>query len=185
MSIANGEKLNATNWQDFVSRLHDANRGDGVNRHHTADPIFMVQKHETVYGFDDEYSEEKIVHHDDSTWHSPKEYWDDLDDEGQEELNNCANESWDNDFLECEEDEQWLTLGELDGHTVCGIKRQWVNINAHLTREAAEAFIARKQHDYPSLRVYVESMCYGWEYQEIIKGILDGKITFSESGEGQ
>ena len=182
-SIANGAKLTAETFADFIERLKYHNRGDGVNWHHTADPIFMVQKHATIYGLDDEYGEGKIVHFDDSTWNSPQEYWDDLEDDEQEGLNVSANEVWGNDFLDCDESEQWLILEGIDGRTVCGIKKEWQTVNAHLTREAAEAFIRRKQHDYPQLRVYVESMCYGWEYQEIIKALCDGCLVLSDKPE--
>lgn len=179
-SIADGARLSPETFADFIERLKHHNRGEGVNWHHTADPIFMVQKHETIYGLDDEYSEGKIVHFDDSTWHSPQEYWDDLEDGEKESLNISANDIWDNDFLDCDESEQWLTLADIDGHTVCGIKKEWRHVNAHFTREAAEAFIRRKQHDYPPLRVYVESMCYGWEYQEIIQALCDGRLIFAD-----
>jgi hypothetical protein len=179
-SIAEGAKLTPETFSDFIERLKYHNRGEGVKWHCTADPIFMVQKQATIYGLGDDYCEGKIVHFDDSTWHSPQEYWDDLDEDEQESLNSSANDTWSNDFLDCDEDEQWLTLADVGGHTVCGIKKEWQHINAHLTREAAEAFILRKQHDYPPLRVYTESMYFGWEYQEIISALCDGRLILSD-----
>ena len=182
-SIADGAKMTPESFADFIERLKYHHRGEGVSRHATADPIFMVQKHATIYGLADDYCEAKIVHCDDCQWDSPQEYWDDADDDEQNELNNLAQDMWERDFLDCEVDEQWMLLGDLDNHTVSGTRKEWQHVNAHLTREAAEAFIRRKQHDYPPLRVYVESMCYGWEYQEIIKALCDGRLVLTESQE--
>ncbi|HCR1905256.1 TPA: hypothetical protein ONC25_002580 [Enterobacter asburiae] len=182
-SIADGAKLTPETFADFIERLKYHHRGEGVNRHATADPIFMVQKQATIYGLAEEFGESKIVHVEDCEWDSPQEYWDDLDEQQQEELNVFCIDQCDTAFTDLDEDAQWEVLADLDGHTVCGTRKEWQNINAHLTREAAEAFIRRKQHDYPPLRVYVESMYYGWEYQEIIKALCDGRLVLAESQE--
>lgn len=182
-SIADGAKLTPETFADFIERLKYHHRGEGVNRHATADPIFMVQKQATIYGLADEYCEAKIVHFEECEWNSPQEYWDDAEDDKRDELNGMANDMWEKDFLDCEESEQWDFLADLDNHTVCGTRKEWQNINAHLTREAAEAFIHRKQHDYPPLRVYVESMYFGWEYQEIIKALCDGRLVLADTQE--
>jgi len=50
-------------------------------------------------------------------------------------------------------------------------------VNSHFTRDAAEAFIRRKQHDYGEMRVYVESQYYAWEFEAIKEAILDGTAT--------
>ena len=142
----------------------------------------MFQKQAKIYGLTDEYCEAKIVHFEECEWDSPQEYWDDAEDDKRNELNGMAYDMWEKDFLDCEESEQWDFLADLDNHTVCGTRKEWQNINAHLTREAAEAFIRRKQHDYPPLRVYVESMYFGWEYQEIIKALCDGRLVLAEGG---
>ncbi|MBB3320957.1 hypothetical protein [Atlantibacter sp. RC6] len=183
-TLANGAKLTPQTFDDFISRLKYHHLGDGVNWHHTADPIFMVQQQSKIYGLDDEYCESKIVHFDGCEWDSPQAYWEDADEDERSELNSQAQSLCEHDFLDCEEDEQWQVLADLDDHTVCGIKKEWRHVNAHLTREAAEAFIRRKQHDYPPLRVYVESMCYGWEYQEIIAALCDGRLVLAESKGG-
>lgn len=183
-SIAEGAKLTPETFADFVQRLSYHNRGEGVKQHITADPIFMVQQQATVFGLDDDYSEGKVVAFEDSTWYSPEEYWNDAEEELEEELNRLSQEAWGMDFMECEEDEQWLVLADLEGHTVTGYRHEWQNLNAHLTREAAEAFIRRKQHDYPPLRVFVESMYFGWEYREIIAALIDGRLVLADSKGG-
>ena len=50
---------------------------------------------------------------------------------------------------------------------------------AHFTQEAADAFIARKKHDFPDgLRVYVDAQTYCWEFNAIKEAILSGRIVF-------
>jgi hypothetical protein len=56
---------------------------------------------------------------------------------------------------------------------------RWEFVSAHFTKEAAEAFINRKKHDYDKLRVYVDCQLYCWEFNAIINGLLDGKIVFN------
>ena len=78
------------------------------------------------------------------------------------------------------ESDQWDILADLPEHTVSGWDERWEHVNSHLTKEAAEAFIRRKKHDYrDGLRVYVEAQIYCWEFNEIIKGLLDGRIVFA------
>jgi hypothetical protein len=55
---------------------------------------------------------------------------------------------------------------------------RWDYVCAHFTKEAAEAFIARKKHDHDELRIYVDCQLYCWEYNAIIEGLLTGKIVF-------
>lgn len=82
------------------------------------------------------------------------------------------------DFLELDTDAQWEVLGELDDHTVTGWNKRWEIVNSHFTKEAAEACIRRKQHDYPELRVYVESLYYAREFEAIKAAIFDGTLVY-------
>ena len=52
-------------------------------------------------------------------------------------------------------------------------------MNSHFTKDAAEAFIRRKKHDYGEMRVYVESQYYAWEFEAIKAAILDGTLTYT------
>lgn len=47
-----------------------------------------------------------------------------------------------------------------------------VTVNSHFTEADANAFIARKQHDYPKLYTYAISMCYCWNMVELRKWIM-------------
>ena len=149
-----GMELTKEIFDDFIARLRYHNQGGGVDEHCTANPIFLVQKRERVYGFDSDYV-------DDYVWINA-----------------------DNDHVEADE-RTAKRLDALDhgGHDikswgkVCYVDR-WEYVSAHLTKEAAKAFIARKKNDYQELRVYVDCQYYCWEFNTIVEGLLSGKIGF-------
>lgn len=178
-SLATGHLMSVDTWADFVDRLRHHCNGQGVKWHHTAAALFTVQAKRFDYGFEPDYAEGLVVCLEDSRWFSPKEYWDDLDEEERQEINLATQAGHECDFLELDQDDQWEFLGELDDHTVTGWNKRWEIVNSHFTKEAAEAFIRRKQHDYPELRVYVESQYYAWEYEAIKAAILDGTLTYT------
>nr|WP_314569225.1 hypothetical protein [uncultured Pseudomonas sp.] len=178
-SLATGHPLTADTWADFVDRLRHHCNGQGVKWHHTAAALFTVQAKRFDYGFEPDYAEGLVVCLEDRRWFSPKEYWDDLDEEERQEINLATQADHECDFLGLDQDDQWEFLGELDDHTVTGWNKRWEIVNSHFTKEAAEAFIRRKQHDYPELRVYVESQYYAWEYEAIKAAILDGTLTYT------
>lgn len=85
-SLATGHQICAATWADFVQRLHHDCVGAGVRSHCTAAALFTVQTKRIDFGFDLEYAEDRVVCLEDRSWFSPKEYWDDLDDEERAEL---------------------------------------------------------------------------------------------------
>ena len=180
-SIASGRELNAQTWTDFVDRLRHDCVGEGVNDHCTADAIFIVKARRLVYGIDMDYAENRVVYCDDCEWFSPQEYWGDCDEHQRSLLNQMAQESGECDFLDLDEGDQWDTLGDLEDHHVVGYAERWEYVNSHLTKDAAEAFIRRKKHDYPKgLRVYVDAQSYCWEYNTIKEAIMSGRLVFAE-----
>jgi hypothetical protein len=182
MSIATGQELTAESFADFVERLRHHVNGEGVKYHYTADALFTVQAKRYIYGIDKDYTDKWAVCVEDMSWESPAEYWQDASDETRQELDAAANERSSIPFLELDESEQWDLLADLDEHNVVGFDERWDYVNAHFTKEAAEAFVARKKHDYPDgLRIYVEAQVYCWEFNEIIKGLLDGRIAFVDT----
>ena len=59
------------------------------------------------------------------------------------------------------------------------MEERWEFVCQHFTRDAADAFIKRKGHDYrEGLRVYVDATSYSWELNTIKAAILDGRIGF-------
>lgn len=179
-SLATGFELNANTFTDFVQRLRHHVRGEGVSWHHTADAMFTVQARKITFGIDRDYSDKTAVSVDGDLFFSVQEYWDTCDESGRASLDRIAQETGDDLFLALEEYDQWDLLADLDDHTVSGWDEHWEFVSAHFTKEAAEAFIARKKHDYPKgLRVYVEAQVYCWEFNAIIKGLMDGKIVLA------
>lgn len=183
-SLVNGQILTSDTWNDFVTRLRHDCEGNGVDEHHTADALFTVQAKRLIFGIDLDYTDKKAVCFDGSNWFSPQEYWDDCDEEGQAELNTKAELEHEKPFLELDESDQWEILAELDEHIVTGWDETWEYVNAHLTKDAAEAFIRRKKHDYrDGMRVFVESQYHACEFNTIKQGILSGQLVFNEEAQ--
>ncbi len=177
VSLANGAQLSAESWADFVARLRHDCVGEGVHDHYTADAIFKVEARVLIYGIDRAYTDKQAVICDDSTWFSPKEYWDDLDEDQQSRLNLVVKQEHECDFLELKECDQWDLLDEIDDHSVVGWDEKWEHVNSHFTKDAAEAFIKRKRHDYRNgIRVYVDAQTHCWEYNTIKEAMIDGHI---------
>lgn len=178
--LARGDELNAETWADFVGRLHHDCVGKGVRDHCTADAIFIVEQRQIIYGLDTDYTDQRVVICDDSEWFSPQEYWDDLDEEERAALNRKMQEHADCQFMKANKDDQWEVLGELEDHTVTGWDDRWEYVNSHFTKDAAEAFIRRKKHDYPKgLRVCVDAQSYCWEFNAIKEAILKGRLVLA------
>lgn len=179
-SLAAGDQLDASTWETFVQRLRHDCRGEGVNEHCTADAVFVVESRRIIYGIDPAYTDDLVITCDDCEWFSPQEYWDDADEELQAKLNEEAQENWCLNFLDMPLRDQYDALDELDNHTVTGWVERWETVNFHFTKDAAEAFIRRKKHDYPKgLRVCVEAQTYCWEYNAIKEAIMDGRLILA------
>lgn len=176
-SLATGDNLTPGSWADFVARLRHDCVGKGVEDHYTADAIFIVQARRRIYGIDSDYTDTQCVVFDGTCWHSPEEYWGDLEDDEKRELDEKADDEFGSAFLSLDERDQWRCLAELPEHTVTGWDETWEYVNSHFTKDAAEAFIRRKKHDYrDGLRVYVDAQIHCWEYNTIKAAILDGRI---------
>lgn len=183
-SLARGAKLTPETFADFIQRLRHHCAGEGVEDHCTADALFIVQARRIVSGIDRDYTDQLLVYCDDYTWYSPKSYWDECGEEAQANLNAKAQDVSECDFLQLDELGQWDILAELPDHTVTGWHEQWEYVNSHFTKEAAEAFIKRKAHDYrDGLRVYVDAQLYCWEFNAIKEALISGALVLRESQE--
>lgn len=179
MSIATGSELDKATFDDFVQRLRHHMRGEGVEYHCTADALFTVQARKLIFGIDQDFTDKLAVCVDESAYFSPQEYWDAAEDNTRENLDALANEAYELAFLALDISEQWDILNDLPDHSVLGWDERWDYVNSHFTKEAAEAFIKRKKHDYrDGIRIYVEAQVYCWEFNAIIKGLLDGSIGY-------
>jgi len=176
-SLATGAKLDHATWTDFVARLRYDCNGPRVNDHCTAAALFTVQQHRTTYGLDLDYADGKVICQEDCEWASPREYWDCLDEDERAEFNEAY--ITDIPLLEMSEWDQWQVMESVEDVSVLGYARRWEIVNSHFTHDAAQAFIDRKGHDYPALRIYVEAQIYCWEYEAIKAAILDGTLTYT------
>ncbi|MER1961463.1 hypothetical protein KC821_10135 [Proteus vulgaris] len=175
-SLADGDNLNNETWNNFIERLKYHNQGDGVNYHATAYPIFTVREKITVTGSED----------DNVGICCEGEYYDDVNDAfnwlEMDEANTLkaqseegAGCSWDNlsDY-----DKANTIIDIVDDAYIYYWKWDYRTVNSHLTKEAAERFIKRKQHDYGKLSIYVESAYWCWELRTIIDAMMDGRIKY-------
>lgn len=66
-----------------------------------------------------------------------------------------------------------------DEYRVFHMQEIEVTVNSHFTEADAQAFIERKQHDYPKLYIYAVSLCY-CENMVKLRGWIEG-LTSKES----
>lgn len=169
-----------SDFDELVDRLKYWNKSEeGRHSHITDSPIFTVQQLVKVYGFDSTYSDDWCLCYDDEVWWNVEEYMYSLDDDRVSKIVNKSG---------CDNIEQFLDLNgwdqiyELQAETTdlnqVYYKEEWQHVNTHLTKEGAQAFIKRKQHDYGKLRVYVESLFWCVEFKELIKGLVSGEIGY-------
>lgn len=178
-------------WDDFVERLRFYNRGDGVKDHITAHPLFAVEKKVRVYGFDSDYSSTSVWirrSDDGAEYETVAEFLDDLDEEQVAGLNKSITKCSMGDYTNIKEapEEDQLEAINMLGYELERVyfNEHWEVVNAHFTKEGAEAFIARKKHDYSGgMRVYVKSQYLCNEFNAVVGAILDGEIGFVEAKE--
>ncbi|POW54632.1 hypothetical protein C3408_22535 [Candidatus Pantoea alvi] len=180
-TLATGSRLTPETFADFITRLEYHARGEGVNDHCTADAIFNVEQKRIVTGIDTDYTDDLIVICHEHEWFSPVDYWKDAGTSLRKKLNAKARLLTDGDtFLKATPKVQWDVLSELEDHTVTGYAEEWRYVNSHFTREAAEAYIKRKRHDYRELRIYVDANIYCWEFNAIKEALMDGRLVLVE-----
>lgn len=182
-TLAQGAGLNGATWADFVARLHHDCIGEGVSRHFTRDALFVVEAKKHTYGIDQDHGAEKVACIEDTVCTSPADYYNDhLDDDERAELDAACQEERGKPFLELGDQDRWSILSEQDNVTVTGRIEDWEFVCAHLTRDAADAFIARKKHDYEELRVNVSAQICCWEFNAIKDAILQGRLVLADLG---
>lgn len=173
-SLATGAPMTAETWHDFVERLrHDCN-GAGVERHHTADAVFVVEKR--VWQAVPEEISDILRVHTDGFDETILNFFMGLEPDQRAALNSAANGR----FVALSSDEQAELVEKFHpDSTPYYAEERWEFVCQHFTRDAADAFIKRKSHDYRNgLRVYVDASTYSWELNTIKAAILSGHIGF-------
>lgn len=182
-SLAKGAALTPETWEDFTRRLVHHCRGEGVNEHYTADAVFLVQAKKIRSGLDRAFTDKVVAidHSCESSHESPQKFWEAAGKDIKAKLTEEAQNQGEDSFLELPVYAQWDLLDELDSVTVTGWEEDWETLNFHFTKEAADAFIRRKKHDYPEgMRVYVDAQLYCWEFNTIKEAIMTGKLVFKD-----
>lgn len=177
-TLSKGHELTQQTFSDFIDRLKHDCVGKGVEDHCTADAIFIVERKRYIFGIDTDYTDRFCVILEDSHWDDPDQFYKDhIQYSISLKLDSYAQDNNECNFIELDESEKWDAIREIDDVTVTGMDERWEYVNSHFTKDAAEAFIKRKKHDYPEgLRVYVDAQSYCWEWNEIKKALIDGKL---------
>lgn len=171
-TLAQGAALTPETWADFVARLHHDCVGEGVRDHSTADAVFIVEKRvERV--IPEGYGGRTVIFDGCESSESPDDFFSGCCDENKAKLNaEC-----DGDFLAADDYDKASALEKhLSDYSLLYVEDRWEFVNQHFTKDAAEAFIKRKKHDYDGLRVYVDCSYYSWELNTIKAAILSGRI---------
>lgn len=168
-------------WAEFTQQLKNSWEKDNAG---TDSPIFVVQAKNIVWGLDPTHDSVEITNivdvDQDSKYKSVEEFFESLKATDKHDLNGLAIDEEDELFLDVKASTQFniLTDWNWNGHNVhiCHGKYYWEDVNCHLTRSAAEAFIKRKSHDYGELRVFVKSLYWCDEFKNLLNAIISGEI---------
>lgn len=149
----------------------------------TASPIFHVQEEKKVYGLNSEYSDKScwIDGEEGTEFDTALDYFNELDAEDKHALNALAIEDHSELFTDLDKSDQDDVLIDFSkSNEVClyktNFKVEWFDVGVFLTRQEADWFINRKQHDYGKLRVYVKSLYWAPQHKRLIQAILSGEL---------
>ena len=167
----------------------------------TSYPIFMVQKRDTVWGIDPEYSYDSTEVYDGCNMESYSGIVDfldtqdeDFDNEHLQDLCDFVSEEY-RSGMTCKsvvekelEDSLWKTETDfVEFFQECGVEinlcygsHQWEDVTMFFTREKAEEFCNEFKYRHGKLRVYVKSGWESEEYKSLIKAVLDGDLVWKE-----
>jgi hypothetical protein len=154
-----GFEMDKKEFDDFVARLTEENKGDRVDSHCTAHPLYIVQSRKREYGIDPDFGGDGFVWVMDGT------------DYTRDELIEA--------FTQGVDDNEIPDFS--DAEKVC-YRERWEYVSAHFTREGAEAYIQRKKHDHRGMRIYVESQVHAHEFNAVVEALIGGQIVFKDSG---
>jgi hypothetical protein len=180
--------LEKKEFEILIERLRYWNESEeGINSHGTDSPIFEVKEKVRVYGYDSDYSDYFEFGKDDCYHDSVSDFLESIDEDQEDYIIKTINEWWESYFgkkikslKEVPENSLLDSLIDLCDYRKVYYNEDWKHVNSHLTREAAQAFINRKKHDYRELRIWVDSLYWCWEFKDLIKGLVSGEIVLKE-----
>lgn len=166
-------------WAEFTQQLKKSWEKDNAG---TDSPIFVVQAKNIVWGLDPTHDSVEITNivdvDQDSKYKSVEDFFESLKATDKHDLNGLAIDEEDELFLDIKASTQINILSDWNERNVyiCHGKYFWEDINCHLTRTAADAFIKRKSHDYGELRVFVKSLYWCDEFKNLLNAIISGEV---------
>ena len=181
-------KFTYASWQNFVAELQESHDEHNCS---TRDPIWMVQELQKTWGMDSDYSDSfKWVVDGESEYKSAQVLFDDLDAHGRHEVNEFCLKDGDILFDDLDGDEssqdelleRFADELNYDWSKVY-YSENWVTVQAFLTRQDADRFIGRHNHNFKELRVYVESMWRSPQLNNLIQAVLEGELKLVKGGE--
>lgn len=136
--------------------------------------LFIVQTLCHYYGLDTAFTEHRAIMFENYVFNSIASYWECCDEDQQKALEGIT----ENGFLNLSQDEQFTLIGSLDGHIITGRTEQWEYVCTQLSEEAAQLFISRKEHDYPSgLRYVAQTQTHSPELASVLLGLKAGQLA--------
>ena len=182
-TLATGAEFNESTWNDFSERLKFHCRGKGVSDHYTRDAIFVVREKIHTYGYDEDYAHDTVLIVFDEEYETVEAFMEVCDEQCRVDILVAANDLYgvNSEFSTLSEfQKRDCVINSFDDARLVGRQTGYRTVNFHLTREAAEAFIDRKKHDYApgALGIWVECQMYCWEFNAIKDAIMDGRLVY-------
>ncbi|MES5712049.1 ead/Ea22-like family protein [Acinetobacter baumannii] len=166
-------------WAEFTQQLKNSWEQDNAG---TDSPIFVVQEKKIVWGLDPASDSVEVINIVDadheSTFKTIDDFFESLKATDKHALNGFAIEEEDELFLDVKATTQISILSDWYDRNIhiCHGKYFWEDVNCHLTRSAADAFIKRKSHDFGELRVFVKSLFWCEEFKNLLNAIISGEV---------
>lgn len=120
----------------------------------TANPQFVVQKHERIWGLDLNYTE-------DHAWIAFENDHEEADEKTAKKLDRLRDETFD-DEIELEDDDGYKTKW-----TRVGYRDQWVFVTACMTRAGCEEYLRLNGHNLGKTRIFVEGETRNREWETL------------------
>ena len=181
-------QLTYESWQEFLSELQESHEKHNCS---TSNPIWVVQENQKTWGMSPDYSDESAwIMDGDGEYETAQKLFDDLDAQGRHEVNDFCLKNSDVLFDDLDGDdssqdellEKFASELNYDWSKVYYIEN-WVGIQTFLTRNDANRFIQRHNHNYKELRIYVESSWRNPQLKNLIDAILEGELKLVKGGE--
>lgn len=181
-TLVNGGKLTQESWDAFVAQMKHDCVGPLYAEHATGDVMFVVKERHIQVGFDPEYTDNRVIQWDDSSWYTLDSFMAQLDDDLKERLQAMAVEAEDARWDDLGDDDKYALIDKLDFIHVYAWTEHWNFVGVHLTRKAAEEYVAQQSRKCGGRRrelVIFEEFQPCRELTAIRNAIMSGRLELS------